>query len=73
MKSHKVSSGHSIDGIVLEPEQRDFSGNIKGLRTTASNRINSCTFLDRVDDNRGNFVVRLERTRYRANTTLPSS
>ena len=32
MKSANEPSGRSIDGNVLEPDQRDFSGDIEGLR-----------------------------------------
>ena len=57
MKSANVSSGRSVDGNVLEPDQRDFSGNIKGLQVTASSRINFRTELNRIDETRGNITV----------------
>ena len=40
LKSTNASWGWSVDGNVLETDQRDFSGNIKGLQRTASSRIN---------------------------------
>ena len=57
MKSADASSGRSIGGNVLEPDQRDFSGNIEGLQSTASSRINSRTDLNRIDETRGNITV----------------
>ena len=53
MKSANAFSGQSVDGNVLEPGQRDFSGNIEGLQVTASSRINSHTNLNRIDETRG--------------------
>ena len=41
MKSANASSGRIINGDVLEPDQKDFIGNIKGLQMTASSRINT--------------------------------
>ena len=38
MKSVNAPSGWSVDGNVLQPDQRDFSGNIEGLRRTASSK-----------------------------------
>ena len=57
MKSAIASSGRSIDGNVLQPDQRDFSGNIEGLQMNASRRINSRTDLNRFDETRGNITV----------------
>ena len=39
MKSANAHSEQSVDGNVLEHEQRDFLGNIEGLRMTASSSI----------------------------------
>ena len=36
MKSANAHSEQSVDGNVLEPDQRDFLGNIEGLRIAAS-------------------------------------
>ena len=57
MKSADASSGRSVDGNLLEPDQRDFSGNVEGLRRTASSRIHSRTDLNRIDETRGNITV----------------
>ena len=57
MKSANAPSGRSVDGIVLERDQRDFLGNIEGLRLTASSRRNSHTELNRIDETRGNITV----------------
>ena len=43
MKLANASSGRRVDGNVLEPDQRDFSGNIEGLQMTASIRIHAHT------------------------------
>ena len=45
------------DGNVLEPDQRDFLGNIEGLRMTASSRIKSHMDLNRIDQTRGIIIV----------------
>ena len=58
MKSFFASSGRSVDGNVLEPDQKDFSGYTEGLQTTASNRINSRTDLKRIDETGGNITVK---------------
>ena len=57
MKSANASSKRSVDGNVLELDQRDFSGNIEGLQMTASSRINSRTDLNRIEETRGNITV----------------
>ena len=57
MKSANASSGRSVDGNVLEPDQGDFSGNIEGLQMTASTRINSQTDLNWIDETRGNITA----------------
>ena len=53
MKSANVSSGRSVDGNVLELDQRDFLGYIEGLQMTPSSRINSRTGLNRINETRG--------------------
>ena len=40
IKSANASSGRSLDGNVMEPDQRDFSGNVEDLQLTASIRKN---------------------------------
>ena len=57
MKSVNTHSEESIDGNVLELDQRDFLGYIEGLRMTASSRINSNTDLSRIDETRDNITV----------------
>ena len=57
MKSANAHSEWSVDGNILELDQRDFSGNIKGLRITYSSRINSHTDLYRIDETRGKNTV----------------
>ena len=48
-KSTNVFSGRSINGDVLEPDQRDFTGNVEGLQMTVSSGISSHTDLNRTD------------------------
>ena len=50
-------SGRSVDGNVLELDQRDSSVNIEGLQLTASSRINSHTHLKKIDETRGDVTV----------------
>ena len=57
MKSVNASSGRRVDSVVLDCDQRDFSGNIEGLQMTASSRVNSHTDLNRIDETRGNIIV----------------
>ena len=57
LNSANASSGWSVDGNVLELDQRDFSGIIEGLQMTASSRINSGTDLNKIDETRGNIPV----------------
>ena len=57
LKSANASSGRSVDGNVLQPDQSDFSGSIEGQQTTASSRINSRTDLNRINETRGNITV----------------
>ena len=57
MKSTNASSGRSVDGNVLDPDQRDFSGNVEGLQMTASSRIHSHTDLNKIDETPGNITV----------------
>ena len=56
-KSANAPSERSVDGNVLEADQRDFLGKIEGLWMTASSRINSHTDLNRIDETRGNITV----------------
>ena len=57
VKLAKAYSGRSVDGNVLEPERRIFSGNVEGLQMTASSRVLSRTDLNEVDETRGNVNV----------------
>ena len=57
MLSTKAHSKRSVDDNILEPDQRDFLGNIEGLRLTDSKRINSHTDLNRIDETLGNITV----------------
>ena len=49
MKSANASSGWRVDGNLLEPDQRSFSGNIEGLQMTASSIKHSRTDLNRIN------------------------
>ena len=58
MKStNAASAGRSVDGNVLNLDQRDFSGNVEGLQMTASGRIRSRTDLNMIYETRGNITV----------------
>ena len=57
MKSANAPSGRSVDGNILEPDQRDFLGKIESLRMTASSKINSHTDLNMIDGTRDNITV----------------
>ena len=57
MKSANAHTERSVDGNVLEPDQKGFLGNIEGLRITVSIRINSHTDLKRIDETRGNITA----------------
>ena len=57
MKSANALSVRSVDGNVLEPDQKDFMGNIECLQVTASSRKNSHTNLNTIDETRGNNTV----------------
>ena len=61
MKLVNASYGYGVDSVVLEPDQRDFSGNMEGFQMTASSRINSHTDIDRIDETRGNITVKRGR------------
>ena len=52
-----ASSDRSVDGNVLQPDRRDFLGNIEGLRMIACSRKNSHMGLNRIDENRGKITV----------------
>ena len=57
MKSVNASSGRSVDGVVLNPDQRDCSRNVEDLQMTASIRTNSHTDLNGIDETRGSNTV----------------
>ena len=57
LKSTLASSGRSVDGNVMKPDQRDFSGNVEGPQITASSKIHSRTDLNRIDETRGNITI----------------
>ena len=57
MKSANAHPERSVDGDVLESDQRDFLGNVENLRMTASSRINSRTDINRIDKTRGNITL----------------
>ena len=57
MKADNASSGHGVGSVVMDPDQREFSGNIEGLQMTASSRKNSHTDLKRLDETRSNITV----------------
>ena len=57
MKSVNASTERVEVSVVLNPDQRDFSGNIESLQLTASSRLNSHTNLNRFDETRGNITV----------------
>ena len=54
MKSANASSERNLNGNVLEPDHKDFPGNIDGLQMMASSRINSDT---KINETRGNITV----------------
>ena len=56
MKSANALSGLGVSSAVSDPDQRDFSGNIKGRQMTASSKINSHTDLNGIDETRGNIT-----------------
>ena len=53
MKSTNATSGRSVIGNVLEPDQKDFLRNIERLQTFVSSRKNSRTDLSGIDETRG--------------------
>ena len=57
MHSANAPSGRSVDGNVLELDQKDFLGNIEGLRVNASSWMNSNADLNRIDETRGKITV----------------
>ena len=57
MKSAIAPSGRSVDGKVLEPDQRDFSGNMECLPRKNLTRKNSHTDLKRINETSGNITV----------------
>ena len=50
MKSANASSGRSVDGNVLIPDQRGFWSNVESSQMTISSRIHSRTDLNRIDE-----------------------
>ena len=56
-KPTNASSVRSVAGTVLDPDQRDFSGNVEGQQMTASGRIHSRSDLNKIDETRGNVTV----------------
>ena len=57
MKSANASSARSLDGNVLEPDQREFLGTVDERQFNTSTRINSHTDLSIIDETRGNITV----------------
>ena len=57
MKSVNTSSGRDVDSVALDPDQRDFSGNIGGLQMTTSSRKSSNADLNKIDETGGNITV----------------
>ena len=53
MKSANAPSGRSVDGNLMEPDQRDLSGDVEGLQMSASSRKSSLTDLNWIDETRG--------------------
>ena len=52
-----ASSGRSVDGNLLEPDQKDLSSNVESLQLTTFSKINSRTNLNQIDETRGNITV----------------
>ena len=59
MKLANAHSERSVEGNILEPDQRDFLSDIEGLRMTAISRVNSPMDLNGIDEIRGNTTVRV--------------
>ena len=57
LKSAYAPSDGSVDGNVLEPDQKEFSSNIESLRMTTCSRINSHMDLNWIDETPGNITV----------------
>ena len=60
MKSVNASSGRHPGNVMIDPDQRKFSGNIEGLHMTASSRLNSSIDLNTIDKTRGSITVEVE-------------
>ena len=58
MKSVNESSRRDADGVLLDPDRKDFSGKVKGFLTTASSRFVSNTDLEGIDETRDNLARR---------------
>ena len=52
-----ASSTRNASSAVLNPDQKDFSGDKNDRQMTASSKYNSNTNLDRIDETRGNITV----------------
>ena len=52
-----MSSRRSVDGNVLDPDQRVFLGAVEGLQMTDSSRLVSRTDLNMIDETRGSITV----------------
>ena len=57
IKSVNTSSARSLDVVVLEPDERNFSGIVEGLQLIVSNRIVSYTDLKGNDETRGSIFT----------------
>ena len=57
LRSADIYSTRNPDSVVLDPYQRDFSGDTSDLQMTASRRYNSNINLDRIDGTRGIITV----------------
>ena len=53
IKSVNPSTDRGVGGVVLDPDQRHFSGNAEGLQMTASSRLNSHADSNKIDETRG--------------------
>ena len=55
-KSANAQSERVVEGNVLEPDRRDFLGNIEGLRMTSSSKTHSHMDVNRIDETRDNIT-----------------
>ena len=56
-KSVNASCGEYPGSVLFDPDQRYFSGNVEYLQWTASNRLNSNTELNGIDETHGKIIV----------------